>query len=83
MSSERPPMARSTRHRRDAVAKAPSPHSEVEDAANVRRRRPRTRPVADDREVICDLPDPLPITVRELDVLEAQLGALIDGILYE
>lgn len=31
--------------------------------------------------MIVDLPDPLPVTARELDVLERYLGPLIDGIL--
>jgi hypothetical protein len=31
--------------------------------------------------VVADLPQPLPITERELDVLEIYLGSLIDELL--
>ncbi|KAB0678440.1 hypothetical protein [Aureimonas leprariae] len=55
----------------------------------VRRRRLRTPaqkavPRAQseiERRMIVELPDPLPVTACELDVLERYLGRLIDGIL--
>ena len=65
----------------DRTAGAASPSSsrmadEAADSARVRRRRKGA-----EYAVICDLPDPLPVSEAELELLERELASFIDSLL--
>jgi hypothetical protein len=50
---------------------------------NTASRAPRTRRRTDDYTVTVDLPDPLPITDAELDLLERELADFLEELLSD